>query len=69
MGFPDGPNHPEVQTVIDKAIAIMKEKNIVSGITTGTRADAAKQVARGVNMILASSQSVILSASKAFLPE
>lgn len=69
MGFPDGPNHPEVQTVIDKAIAVMKNKNIVAGITAGTRADAAKQVARGANMILAASQSLILSGSKTFLPE
>jgi len=67
MGFPDGPNHPEVQTVIDQAIAIMKNANISAGITAGTRADAAKQVARGANMILAASQQLILSASKEFL--
>jgi len=69
MGFPDGANHPEVQTVIDQAIAIMKEANITAGITAGTRADAAKQVARGANMILAASQSLIFFASKEFLPE
>ena len=69
MGFPDGPNHPEVQTVIDKAITIMKNANISAGITAVTRADAAKQVARGANMILAASQSLVFSASKEFLPE
>lgn len=69
MGFPDGHNHPEVQTVIDKAIAIMRNANISAGITAGTRADAAKQVARGADMILAASQSLIFSASKEFLPE
>ncbi len=69
MGFPDGPNHPEVQTVIDQAIAIMKNANISAGINAGTRADAAKQVARGANMILAASQSLIFSVSKEFLPE
>jgi 4-hydroxy-2-oxoheptanedioate aldolase len=69
MGFPDGPNHPEVQTVIDQAITIMKNANISAGITAGTRADAAKQVARGANMILAASQSLVFSASKEFLPE
>ena len=47
MGFPDGPNHPEVQDVIDKAIAIMKDAGITAGITAGTRADAAKQVRAG----------------------
>jgi len=69
MGFPDGHNHPEVQTVIDQAIAIMKNAGVTAGITAGTRADAARQVARGANMILAASQSLILSASKEFLPE
>lgn len=68
MGFPDGPNHPEVQTVMDQAIAIMRNVGITAGITAGTRADAAKQIARGANMILAASQSLILSASKEFLP-
>ena len=68
MGFPDGPNHPEVQTVIDKAITIMKNANISAGITAVTRADAAKQVARGANMILAASQSLVFSAAKEFLP-
>jgi 4-hydroxy-2-oxoheptanedioate aldolase len=69
MGFPDGANHPEVQAVIDKAIAVMKKANITAGITAGTRADAAKQVARGANMILVASQSLIISGSQAFLPE
>ena len=69
MGFPDGANHPEVQDVIDQAIAIMKKVGISAGITAGTRADAAKQVARGANMVLAASQALILSGSKQFLPE
>jgi 4-hydroxy-2-oxoheptanedioate aldolase len=68
MGFPDGPNHPEVQAIIDQAIAIMKNANISAGITAGTRADAAKQVARGANIILAAAQILVFSASKEFLP-
>ena len=69
MGFPDGANHPEVQDVIDNTIAIMKNAGIAAGITAGTRADAAKQVARGASMILTASQALILSGSKEFLPE
>ena len=69
MGFPDGHNHLEVQTVIDQAMGVMKKAGISAGITAGTRADATKQIARGANMILASSQSLILSGSKAFLLE
>ncbi|MEP6894721.1 MAG: aldolase/citrate lyase family protein [Chloroflexota bacterium] len=69
MGFLDGANHPEVQSVIDKAIVIMKNANIATGITAGTRAESARQIARGANMILAASQALILSGSKDFLPE
>jgi len=69
MGFPDGHNHPEVQTAIDQALGIMREAGISAGITAGTRADAAKLIARGANMILAASQSLIFSGSKSFLPE
>ncbi len=69
MGFPDGPNHPEVQSVIDKAISIMNEAGIVAGITAGTRADAEKQIQRGARMILAAAQSLVLAGSKSFLPK
>jgi 4-hydroxy-2-oxoheptanedioate aldolase len=69
MGFPDGPNHPEVQSIIDDAIRVMKDTGIVPGITAGTRADAENQIARGATMILAAAQSLILAGSKSFLPE
>jgi len=69
MGFPDGPNHPEVQTAIDEAIHIMRESGIIAGITAGTRVDAENQVKRGAMMILAAAQSLILAGSKSFLPE
>jgi 4-hydroxy-2-oxoheptanedioate aldolase len=69
MGFPDGSNHPEVQEMIDRVIAVCKKMGVAAGITAGSRADSAKQVARGAMMILAAAQSVILSGSKEFLPE
>jgi len=69
MGFPDGPNHPEVQSVIDEAIHIVKEKSIIAGITAGTRAEAENQVKRGATMILTAAQSLVLAGSKSFLPE
>ena len=69
MGFPDGPNHPEVQSVIDKAIGVMNEAGIIAGITAGTRADAERQIARGARMILAEAQSIVLAGSKSFLPK
>ena len=69
MGFPDGPNHPEVQELIDQVIAICKQAGVAAGITAGSRAEAAKQVARGATMILAIAQWVIVDGSKEFLPE
>ncbi len=69
MGFPDGPNHPEVQDMIDQVIAICRKTGVAAGITAGSRADSAKQVARGATMILAIAQFVIASGSKEFLPE
>jgi 4-hydroxy-2-oxoheptanedioate aldolase len=68
MGFPDGPDHPEVQEMIDRVIALCKRAGIAAGITAGTRADAAHQVARGARMIITPAQAVILASSKAFLP-
>src|SRR5215211_1677508 len=69
MGFPDGPNHPEVQSTIDEAIRVMKDTGIIAGITAGTRADAENQIARGATIILAAAQSLVLAGSKSFLPE
>lgn len=68
MGFPDGPNHPEVQSVIDNAIRIMKNTGIIAGITAGTHTDAENQIKRGATMILAAAQSLVLAGSKSFLP-
>jgi 4-hydroxy-2-oxoheptanedioate aldolase len=69
MGFPDGPNHPEVQEMIERVIAVCKKTGVAAGITAGSRADSARQVARGATMILAIAQWVIAAGSKAFLPE
>ena len=69
MGFPDGPNHAEVQEMIDRVISLCKKANVYVGITAGTRADTVKQVARGANMILGIAQFLITAGSKEFLPE
>ncbi len=69
MGFPDGANHPEVQEMIDRVVSACKKHNVAAGITAVSRADAAKQVARGMTMILAIAQVVVTAGSKEFLPE
>ena len=69
MGFLDGPDHPEVQSVIDQAVGIINQSGKIAGITAGTRADAEAQVQRGATMILAAAQSLVLAGSKEFLPK
>jgi len=68
MGFPDGPNHPEVQEMIDRVIAICKRTGVAAGITAGSRADSEQLVARGATFILAIAQLVIAAGSREFLP-
>ena len=68
MGFPDGADHPEVQQMIDNVVAVCKKSGVAAGITAGSGADAAKQVARGATMILAIAQLAINTGSKEFLP-
>lgn len=69
MGFADGANHPEVQDMIDRVVAVCKKNGVAAGITAISRADSAKQVARGATFILAIAQVVIVNGSKEFLPE
>ena len=69
MGFPDGPNHPEVQEMIDNVVALCRNAGVAAGITAGSRTDSANQVARGATMILAIAQFVIAAGSREFLPE
>ncbi len=69
MGFPDGPSHPEVQGMIDRVVSVCRPRGVTVGITAATRADSAKQVSRGINMILTAAQSLVFAAAQSFLPE
>lgn len=69
MGFKDGPSHPEVQSMIERAVAVCNKANVAAGITAGTRANAVNEVSRGMTMILGIAQTLILAGSKDFLPE
>ncbi len=69
MGFKDGPTHPEVQSMIEWAVAICKKANVAAGITAGTRANAENEISRGMTMILGIAQTLVLAGSKDFLPE
>jgi len=67
MGFPDGPNHPEVQAVIDEAIGIMRDGGVWVGITAGTAVSAQQQIARGAQIILNSLPNLLKRSAADFL--
>jgi 4-hydroxy-2-oxoheptanedioate aldolase len=67
MGFPDGPNHPEVQAVIDEAIAIFRAAGVWAGTTAGSAEAARQQIDRGAQIILNSLPNLLRRSSDAFL--
>ena len=67
MGFPDGPNHPEVQEMIDKVFAICKKAGVAAGITAGVKADADNMIVRGATMILGIAQVLIMNGAKTLI--
>ena len=67
MGYPDGANHPEVQAIIDQAIAIIRGAGLAVGITAGTAVAAQAQINRGATIILNSLPNLIRQSSAAFL--
>jgi 4-hydroxy-2-oxoheptanedioate aldolase len=67
MGFPDGPNHPEVQEMIDRVIAICHKVGVAAGITAAAHEDAEKMISRGATMILGIAQTLIVNGAKTLL--
>ncbi len=68
MGFPDGPNHPEVQAVIDQVFALCKKTGVPAGITAADFPAAQSMLARGAQMILGIAQMLILNGARTLLP-
>ena len=67
MGFPDGPNHAEVQAVIDTAVKIIRQAGLFVGTTAASRADAQAQINRGALFILTSVPTLLKQSSFSFL--
>lgn len=67
MGYADGPNHPEVQALIDEAIHIIKNAGLIVGITASTRETAVSQINRGATFILNSLPALLKQSSFSFL--
>ncbi len=67
MGYPDGPDHPEVQAVIDQAITILRQGGVAAGMTAGTPAAARRQIERGATIILHSLPELIRQSGQGFM--
>lgn len=67
MGFADGPNHSEVQSMIENVIRVGSVAGVAVGITAGTGAAARAEVTRGARMILHSIPGLMLDGARAYL--
>ena len=67
MGFYDGPNHPQVQSVIDEAIKIIRQSGLFVGTTAGTNQTAKVEIERGATFILTTIPNLLKQSGTAFL--
>ncbi|MFZ4428641.1 MAG: HpcH/HpaI aldolase family protein [Saprospiraceae bacterium] len=67
MGYLDGPNHPEVQEVIQEIFKVVLESGKLVGTVAGTADQARALVAKGATMILNSVQGLLSSGVNTFL--
>jgi 4-hydroxy-2-oxoheptanedioate aldolase len=67
MGFPDGPAHPEVRSLIDEIFQAVTAAGLVVGTVAGTGEEAKNLVDRGARIILGSIQGLLKVGAGAFL--
>lgn len=67
MGFTDGPNHPEVQEVLDEVYARVLESGKLLGTTAATGDDARALVERGVGLVLVTLLWLLKPSANAYL--
>jgi 4-hydroxy-2-oxoheptanedioate aldolase len=66
MGYLDGPAHPEVEKVIDEAIAVVTGAGKIFGTVAANAEQAAKLRSKGVTLLLNSVQGLLAQSAKAF---
>lgn len=69
MSYSDGPEHAEVQRVIDEAIAVLNRAGVPAGITAASGAAARRQLQRGARILLNAVPSLIRQSAREFLEE
>jgi 4-hydroxy-2-oxoheptanedioate aldolase len=66
LGFPDGPSHPEIESAIDRVVAVAKRRGLVVGTVAPTGARAKDLAARGLSILLHSVTSLLKSGAEAY---
>jgi 4-hydroxy-2-oxoheptanedioate aldolase len=67
MGFYDGPNHPEVNAVIEGIFETVLAAGKIIGTVAATNEQAQKLIDKGATIILNSVQGLLASSAKAFI--
>ncbi|MGZ5425673.1 MAG: aldolase/citrate lyase family protein, partial [Thermoanaerobaculia bacterium] len=66
LGFPDGPSHPEIESAIDRVVAVAKRRGLVVGTVAPTGARAKDLAARGLTIILHSVTALLKTGAEAY---
>jgi 4-hydroxy-2-oxoheptanedioate aldolase len=67
MGYYDGPNHPEVQAVIEQVSSVVLDAGLILGTVAGTGKAAKALTERGARICLNSVRNLIATSGKSFL--
>jgi 4-hydroxy-2-oxoheptanedioate aldolase len=66
LGFPDGPSHPEIESAIDRVVAVAKKRGLVVGTVAPTGARARDLAARGLSILLHSVTALLKTGAEAY---
>ena len=66
LGFPDGPDHPEIEAAIDRIAAVAKRHGLVTGTVASTGARAKDLAARGLSILLHSVTALLKTGAEAY---
>ena len=66
LGFLDGPAHPEIESAIDRVVAVAKKRGLVVGTVAPTGARAKDLAARGLTIVLHSVTALLKTGAEAY---
>jgi 4-hydroxy-2-oxoheptanedioate aldolase len=66
LGFLDGPSHPEIESAIDRVVAVAKKRGLVVGTVAPTGGRAKDLAARGLSILLHSVTALLKTGAEAY---